>query len=167
MPHDRHARERLALRAALLRLEPPLEALAEDVLGSVSRIDLVARDPDGAVSLVLTAGAGADLARLAEGLAQCAWLAPRLADWNQLAPHLGLAAERGVTLLLACPRFDERTRLAAESLGEGRVRLVELLSRGELDLELRLHEAPAPLAAVAAPQPAPRTASAFRTGLRD
>ena len=81
MPPDRRpARERLALRAALLRLEPPLEAVAEDVLGIVSRIDLVTRDPDGGVTLVLTAGAGADLARLGEGLAQCAWLAPRLAD---------------------------------------------------------------------------------------
>jgi hypothetical protein len=167
MPPERPARERLALRAALLRLDPPLEALAEDVLGSVSRIDLVARDPDGAVTLVLTAGAGADLARLGEGLAQCAWLAPRLADWNQLAPHLGLAAERGVGLLLACTRFDERTRLAAESLGQERVRLVELLPRGELDLELRPHGEPPALAAGVAAAPGPRAATGFRTGLRD
>jgi hypothetical protein len=168
MPPDRRpARERLALRAALLRLDPPLEAVAQDVLGSVSRIELVTRDPDGRVTLVLTAGAGADLARLAEGLAQCAWLAPRLADWNQLAPHLGLASERGVRLLLACPRFDERTRLAAESLGSERVRLVELLARGDLELDLRLHGDVGPCVAGDGAPPAPRPAPGFRTGLRD
>lgn len=171
-PERRPARERLALRAALLRLEPPLEAVAEDVLGIVSRIELVTRDPDGAVTLVLTAGAGADLARLSEGLAQCAWLAPRLADWNQLAPHLGLASERGVKLLLACPRFDERTRAAAESLGSERVRLVELSSRGDLELELRPQGEPPqgeppPREAADAVRAAPRPATGFRTGLRD
>ena len=164
-PERRAARERLALRAALLRLEPPLEVVAQDVLGMVSRIELVARDPDGGVSVVLTAGAGADLARLTEGLAQCAWLAPRVADWNQLAPHLGLAGERGVRLLLACARFDERTRAAAESLGSERVRLVELLPRGDLDLELRLHGAAGTPEADL--RPAPRSATGFRTGLRD
>jgi hypothetical protein len=168
MPPDRRtARERLALRAALLRLDPPLEAVAEDVLGAVSRIELVARDPDGGVTLVLTAGAGSDLARLAEGLAQCAWLAPRLADWNQLAPHLGLASERGVRLLLACPHFDERTRLAAESLGSERVRLVELLPRGDLDLELRLPGEAGPRLPGDGAAPAPHPATGFRTGLRD
>ena len=168
MPNERRpARERLALRAALLRLEPPLETVAEDVLGSVSRIDLVTRDPGGDVTLVLAAGAGSDLARLGEGIAQCAWLAPRLADWCQLAPHLGLAAEGGVRLLLAAPRFDERTRLAAESLGRERVRLFELLARGDSDLELRaLGDAPAPPRAVAVRAP-PRRATGFRTGLRD
>jgi hypothetical protein len=168
MPPDRRrARERLAVRAALLRLTPPLESVAEDVLGVVSRIELVTRDPDGGVTLVLTAGAGADLARLTEGLAQCAWLAPRLADWNQLAPHLGLATERGVRLLLACARFDERTRAAAESLGSERVRLVELLPRGDLDLELRPLGEPPALDAVDTDRPLSRPATGFRTGLRD
>jgi hypothetical protein len=166
-PERRAARERLALRAALLRLEPPLEVVAQDVLGMVSRIELVARDPDGGVSVVLTAGAGADLARLTEGLAQCAWLAPRVADWNQLAPHLGLAGERGVRLLLACARFDERTRAAAESLGSERVRLVELLPRGDLDLELRIHGDAATPEVRADLRPAPRSATGFRTGLHD
>ncbi len=156
-------RERLALRAALLRLTPPLEAVAEDVLGIVSRIDLVTRDPDGEVTLVLTAAQGADLARLAEGLAQCAWLTPRLADWNQLAPHLGLASERGARLLLVAPRFDERTRAAAESLGSERVRLAELVPRGELDVELRPLTEPPP----APTERVPRPATGFRTNLRD
>ncbi len=163
----RPARERLALRAALLRLTPPLESVAEDVRGVVSRIELVTRDPDGAVTLVLTAGAGADLARLAEGLAQCAWLAPRLSDWQQLAPHLGLASERGVRLLLASTRFDDRTRAAADSIGRDRVSLAELLPRGDLDVELRpLWEDPG--------RPAPRpllrsreSGTGFRTGLHD
>jgi len=164
MPAERRAaRERLALRGALLRLTPPLESVAEDVLGLVSRIELVTRDPDGAVTIVLTAATGGDLARLAEGLAQCAWLEPRIDDWNQLAPHLGLASEAGVRLLLACPRFDDRTRTAAESLGSGRVGLIELLPRGDLDVELR----PLPSASAGRPAPAPRIGTSLRTGLRD
>jgi hypothetical protein len=168
MPAERRTgRERLALRGALLRLTPPLETIAEDVLGVVSRIDLVTRDPDGAVTLVLVAAPGTDLARLAEGLAQCAWLAPRLGDWNQLAPHLALESEGGVRLLLASPRFDDRTRLAAEALGAGRVGLAELLPRGDLDLELRPLGAPAPQSPPRALAPAARPQSGFRTGLRD
>src|SRR5262249_48361268 len=113
MPAERRAqRDRLALRGALLRLVPPLETFAEDVLGLVSRIARVARDPDGGVTLVLVASEGADLARLAEGVAQRVWLEPRLADWNQLAPHLALAPERGVRVLLLALRFDDRTRAA-------------------------------------------------------
>lgn len=160
-------RERLALRGALLRLTPPLETFAEDILGVVSRIDLVARDPDGAVSAVLVAQAGEDLARLAEGLAQRAWLAPRLPDWNQLAPHLALVPEHGVRLLLVAPRFDERTRAAAEALGADALRLAELLPRGDLDVELRLLEAGPALAPAQPAPPATRRESGFRTGLRD
>jgi hypothetical protein len=166
-PERRPQRDRLALRGALLRLTPPLETLAEDVLGVVSRIDLVTRDPDGAVTLVLVAQAGADLARLAEGIAQRAWLAPRLDDWNQIAPHLALQADAGVALLLVAPHFDDRTRAAAQALGPTGVRLAELLPRGDLDVELRLvggAEAPVP------PRPdgpTPRADGAFRSGLRD
>ncbi len=165
MPERRKQRERLALRGALLRLAPPLETIAEDVLGLVSRIDLVARDPDGAVTLILVANAGEDLARLTEGFAQRAWLAPRLADWNQLAPHLALATERAVGLLLIASRFDERTRAAAAAVGQGGVLLVERLPRGDLDVELRvLEQAGVP---TQAPVPEPRRDSGFRTGLRD
>ena len=167
MPPERRAhRERLALRGALLRLTPPLEVLAEEVLGLVSRIDLVARDPDGAVTLVLVAGAGADLARLGEGIAQRVWLAPRLADWNQLAPHLGLAAERGVRLLLVAPHFDERTRAAADALGPDLVRLAERLPRGDLDVELHLLEAQGGDSNPVLLAPARRDGG-FRSGLRD
>jgi len=165
MTTERRAqRERLALRGALLRLTPPLETIVEDVLGLVSRIDLVTRDPDGAVTVVLVAQPGEDLARLGEGIAQRVWLEPRLADWNQLAPHLGLAVDAGVRLLLAALRFDDRTRAAAAALGRDQVRLAELLPRGDLDVDLRLLELgsePQP------PGPAPRRDSGFRTGLRD
>jgi hypothetical protein len=167
MPGERRAsqRERLALRGALLRLAPPLEAIAEDVLGLVSRIDLVTRDPDGAVTLVLVADAGDDLARLSEGLAQRTWLAPRLADWNQLAPHLALATDRPVGVLLIAPGFDDRTRAAAVALAQNTVWLAERLPRGDLDVELRpldLERGP-----VQAAIQAPRRDSGFRTGLRD
>jgi hypothetical protein len=166
-PERRPQRDRLALRGALLRLTPPLETLAEDVLGVVSRIDLVTRDPDGAVTVVLVAAAGADLARLAEGIAQRAWLAPRLDDWNQIAPHLALQADRGVGLLLVAPRFDDRTRVAVEALGGRDVRLAELLPRGDLDVELRLVPAAEPTGAPRPDGPTPRLDGGFRTGLRD
>jgi hypothetical protein len=170
MSSESTARQRLAIRGALLRLTPPLETVAEDVLGSVSRMDLVARDPGGGVTVVLLASEGADLARLAEGIAQCAWLTPRLPDWEQLAPHLGLAVNGGVRLLLACPRFDERTRLAAEALGAGRVLLTEALPRGDLDLDLRplgpASPIPAP-AEAAAPRAGPPATPQFRSALRD
>jgi hypothetical protein len=165
-PERRNQRERLALRGALLRLTPPLEAIAEDVLGLVSRIDLVARDPDGAVSVILVASAGADLARLGEGIAQRVWLEPRLADWNQLAPHLGLAPERGVRLLVVAPRFDERTRVAAGALGPELVRLAERLPRGDLDVDLHLLDAQ-PAGPPRAPAVVHRPDTGFRRSLRD
>ena len=166
-PERRTQRERLALRGALLRLTPPLETIAEDVLGVVSRIDLVARDPDGAVTLVLVAQAGADLARLAEGIAQSAWVAARIGDWNQLAPHLALAAEQGARLLLVAPRFDDRTRAAVEALRGDGVRLAEQLPRGDLDVELRLLDRD-PVSDLAQPGvPSPRRESGFRSGLSD
>lgn len=168
MPIERRPqRDRLALRGALLRLTPPLETIVEDVLGVVSRIDLVTRDPDGAVTVVLVAQAGADLARLAEGIAQRAWLAPRLADWNQLAPHLALAADRGARLLLVAPRFDDRTRAAVEALGPDGVRLAELFPRGDLDVELRVLEFGAPGESTQPQAPSTRRESGFRSGLRD
>ena len=166
LPERRTQRERLALRGAPLRLTPPLEAIAEDVLGLVSRIDLVARDPDGAVTLILVASAGTDLARLGEGIAQRVWLEPRLADWNQLAPHLGLAPERGVRLLLVAPRFDERTRAAAAALGPDLVSLAERVPRGDLDIDLHLLEAPL-ATPLRAPSADTRAETGFRTGLRD
>ena len=165
-PERRSQRDRLALRGALLRLTPPLETIAEDVLGLVSRIDLVARDPDGAVTLILVANDGVDLARLGEGIAQRVWLSPRLADWNQLAPHLGLAAERSARLLLVAPRFDERTRVAADALGPDLVRLAERLPRGDLDVELRLLET-AGGEPPRAPAAAPQRETGFRSSLRD
>jgi len=166
-PERRPQRDRLALRGALLRMTPPLETLAEDVLGVVSRIDLVTRDPDGAVTVVLVAQAGADLARLAEGVAQRAWLAPRLDDWNQIAPHLALQSDEGVRLLLVAPHFDDRTRAAVEALGASGVRLAELLPRGDLDVELRLVPTGAAPPPPRSDGPTPRLDGGFRSGLRD
>ena len=137
------------------------------MLGIVSRIDLVTRDPDGAVTLVLVAQPGADLARLAEGIAQRAWLGARLADWNQLAPHLALAVEQGARLLLLAPRFDDRTRAALDALDGAGVQLAELLPRGDLDVELRLLEPEPPSDHTQPSAPSSRRESGFRSGLRD
>jgi len=162
------AAERLALRSALLRHDPSLETVAQDVLGAVSRIDWVATDPAGAVWVVLLAGDGADLGRLGEGFAHCAWLEARLPDWLQIAPHLRLDPALGVRLLLAAPHFDERTRLAAAAWHEGRVVLAETLSRGPRDVELRPLRATHMPAYPATAERSRRTSSPrFRTALRD
>jgi hypothetical protein len=61
----------------------------------------VGRDGEGRCVIALIGRAGGDLALVAEGLAQRAWVAARVADWAQLAPEAGLrpGAEVGVVLL--------------------------------------------------------------------
>lgn len=104
------------VRQALLGLADPLELLAEDVLGLDVAIDWVARDPLGGVTLVRWAAPGADLAALADLVAQRAWLAPRLRDWHQLAPERRLDPERAPSGLLLGLDFEPRTRAAAATL---------------------------------------------------
>ncbi len=106
-----------AIGEALVELDPPLSVVAERVLGLDARIDLVARDERGGVVVVCVAAEGDDLARFTDALAQRAWLEPRLADWRQLAPGLGLDPGRGVRALLLAPRLDPRVLAAAQGLG--------------------------------------------------
>ncbi len=103
------------LRAALLELHEPLEVIARDVLGCGGRVGWVVRDPAGRVGLVHRAQAGQDLLAWADLVAQLAWLAPRLADWHQLAPERRLDPSLSPRALLIADAFDERTRLAAGS----------------------------------------------------
>ena len=149
------------LRSRLPKLADPLEIVAEQVLGLESRIDFVAKDQRGQVVLVLLADRGSDLGLLANSLAQCSWMEPRVADWLKIAPQLGLRPELGVRALLLAPRLDPRTIAAAKSL-EGPT--IELgiwhpVSNGAgVEILIEAEEAPAP-----AVEP---VASRFRTGLR-
>lgn len=157
-------RLRSRLRQSLGRLEPGLRVLAEDVLGLETSLDFVAADGTGRLVLVLVAEPGRELEAIADALAQCRFLAPRVKDWRKLAPELPLDPERGVRALVVAAEFGARARAAAEALGPERLELVRsraVGSDGLDELELRrLRERPA---RPAADEPA----SAFRTGLSD
>jgi hypothetical protein len=146
--------------------EDRLEIVADQILGLESRIDLLARDGAGQVVLVLLAGAGEDLLRLGDALAQRSWATPRVRDWAKLAPGLGLRADLGVRTLLLAPTFDARTLAAALSLGP---ELIELCSyrcdAGALGVSVSLAR-PLGHEAEGRERPSTRPTSTFRTGLR-
>lgn len=106
-----------ALRQRLPDLGLVLRVLAEDLLGAEAPIDWLALDPQGGVVLVLVGSDGDDLALVGRALAQKAWVEPRLRDWRQLAPRLGLEADAPVRLLLLAPSFSAASLAAAGSLG--------------------------------------------------
>jgi hypothetical protein len=118
---------RTELRAALRRnhaaLDPSFRMLAEDLLGAGSTIDLVASDPAGRVALILIGDEGGDRELLTRGIAQRAWVMPRLRDWMQLAPSLGLQLDAPVRLSLVCPAYAAETLAAAAALGRDVVEL--------------------------------------------
>lgn len=146
--------------------EDRLEVIADQMLGLDSRIDLVARDGAGRVVLVLLAGAGDDLLRLGDALAQRSWATPRVRDWARLAPGLGLRAELGVRTLLCAPAFDPRTLAAALSLGPELIELSLYRSVATpAGTSVILEPATGDAAGSRARGPA-RPLSTFRTGLR-
>jgi hypothetical protein len=113
---------RRALRDALGALIPGWRPLAENVLGADARIDWVGRDGEGRCVIVLVGRAGDDLALVAEGHAQRAWVAARVSDWAQLAPAAGLQPGAEVTALLLAPAFRPAAIAAAQaSAGAGLV----------------------------------------------
>jgi hypothetical protein len=155
------------LRARLGDAAPGLRVVAEGVLGEGAPIDFVGLDPDGRVVLVLVGGAGEDLELVARGLAQRAWLEPRLRDWLQLAPDLGLRPEAGVRLVLLCPDFGPESRAAARALGEAAPLLATyrcVRNGGSVE---PLVEALQPRPAQARPPASAAGAIAFRSGLSD
>jgi hypothetical protein len=160
---------RRALRAALGRLGRPLRVLAEDVAGLEGAIDLVAADPSGRVVLVLVADAGGDLELVADGLAQRAWLAPRLGDWVKLAPDLDIRPAEGIDLLLLAPEFGARARAAARAADPDRLTLARLHfvaeGQGSPRPLLERLEVSVPGGRRRGASPPPR--SAFRSGLCD
>ncbi len=156
------------LRLRIGDLAPGLRLLAEGLLGAGSRIDFVASEPDGQVVLVLVGEEGDDLALLARGLAQKAWVEARLGDWLQLAPELGIRPEAGARLWLLSPSFDPQTREAALALGAEAPQLV--VYRGVQDgagVETLLEPLQEPVAAPPQPTPGAPAPGGFRTGLRD
>jgi hypothetical protein len=105
------------LRASAAGLWPAQRVIAEDVLAVASTIDWVALEPGGRACAVLVGGQGEDLELIARALAQRAWLAPRVRDWLQIAPRIGLRPEAGVRALLLCPEFRSEALAAAGALG--------------------------------------------------
>jgi hypothetical protein len=117
---------RRALRDALGALIPGWRALAENVLGADARIDWVGRDGQGRCTIALVGQAGGDLSLVAEGLAQRAWVAARVADWAQLAPDAGLQLGGEVVAVLLAPSFRPAAVAAARAGGGTGLRLATL-----------------------------------------
>jgi hypothetical protein len=109
---------RRAVRARLPDLGLNLRVIAEDLLGADGAIDLVTLDPDGGIVLVLLGDEDADLELMGRALAERAWVEPRLRDWRQLAPRLGVSADAPVRLLLVAPAFGPSALAAAQALGQ-------------------------------------------------
>lgn len=152
------------LRQLRLRLgdaAPGLRLVAEGLLGADSPIDFVGIDADGRAVIILVGDPGGDLELVTRGLAQKAWVEPRLRDWLQLAPHLGVRPELGARLLLLCPGFRAESRAATSALAPDAPELILyrcLRNGASVDALLEpLDNAPA----------APAAAAPFRTGLTD
>jgi hypothetical protein len=117
---------RRALRDALGAVVPGWRPLAENVLGADARIDWVGRDGEGRCAIALIGRAGEDMELVAQGLAQRAWVADRLADWAQLAPEAGLRPAAGVAVVLLAPQFRPAAIAAARAVSGPPLRLAAL-----------------------------------------
>jgi hypothetical protein len=156
-----------ALRARLTEIVPSLRVIAEGVLGANSSIDFVGVEATGRVVLALIGEDGDDLELIGRAIAQRAWVEPRIRDWVQLAPNLGLRPGAGARAILFCPSFRYETEAAAAALGNQAVSLVRYRSldnRGDLELLVEpigrdITRAPTP------PSPGTPGAPPFRTGL--
>jgi hypothetical protein len=158
------------LRASAAGLWPAQRVVAEDVLGADTKIDWVALEPGGGACAVLVGERGEDLELVARGLAQRAWLGPRLRDWLQIAPRIGLRPEAGVRALLFCPEFRGEALAAAGALGFEVLSLASYRCVRDADgvsvlIEPIPHAGGGAIDAVEAPPQRP--AEPFRTGLSD
>jgi hypothetical protein len=160
------------LRAALRRsspFEPPLEVLAEDVLGAEGVIDLVGVDPEGRVVAVLVGEPGQDRELVTRGIAQRAWLRPRLRDWLKLQPALPFQPEAPVSAWLLCASFCPDTVTAAADLGTDFVELFTfrcVQNGSEAAVLVDRVSAPRPVRP-RVPTPSPGPGSRFRSGLSE
>lgn len=158
---------RARLRERLGTLGLGLALVAEDVLGSESRIDFVTVDPQGRATLVVVADPGRELESVADALAQREWLAPRLPDWRKIAPQLRLHPEAGAFALVVGSAFGPRARAVASALGEGVCDLVVARAvRNGTATGLLLEPLRATAERAALP-PATGVRSTFRSGLTD
>jgi hypothetical protein len=155
------------LRARLDEVVPSLQLIAEGVLGADSNIDFVGVEPTGRAVLILVGEDGDDLELIGRAIAQRAWVEPRIRDWVQLAPNLGLRPGAGTRAVLLCASFGDQTKAAAAALGSEAVSLVRyhyLQNRGNPEILIE------PIARAAPHAPTPRRADSsatapFRTGL--
>jgi hypothetical protein len=166
------ARVLAGLSGLLASLPEPLHPLVEQVTGLEGKIDLVARDGRGGAVAVSLAAEGQDLIALADLLAQCDWLRPRLRDWLKLNPALGVNPELGVRGLLLAQEFGPRTVAVARSVGRdelalGRVSAFEWQGGLQLAVEPLALGAPrsaSPAPVAYAPPPPLETETAARDG---
>ena len=155
------------LRARLPEVIPALRLIAEGVLGADSSIDFVGVEPTGRVVLILVGEEGDDLELIGRAVAQRAWVEPRIRDWIQLAPNLGMRPGAGARAVLLCPSFRHETEAAAAALGDQAVSLLRyrcLKNGGNLEILIE------PVAREIAhgstpPEPHRPALPAFRTGL--
>lgn len=156
------------LRASAAELWPALRVIAEDVLGADARIDWVALEPGGRACIALVADDGEDLALVARGLAQRAWLGPRLRDWLQIAPRIGLRPEAGVRALLFCPAFRSEALEAANALGADALSLATYRCiRDGAGVSVLVEPMRGPSGSEASAEAALPPLEPFRTGLSD
>ena len=157
---------------------PPRDEMLREL-----RVQLLATHPaveaSGRLVLVVLGDGDRDLELLARGLAQRAWVEPRVGDWLQLAPELGVRPDTGVRLVLIAPRFGGETETAAAALGPDAPELwtYRCVRNGTGVAVLIEAPHPAQTAATAsarpdaAPEPAPlppeEPAGRFRTGLSE
>jgi hypothetical protein len=155
------------LRTRLCEVVPALQLIAEGVLGANSRIDFVGVEPTGRVVLILVGEKDDDLELIARAIAQRAWVEPRIRDWIQLAPNLGVRPGAGVRVVLLCPSFRHETEAAAAALGDQTVSLVRyrcLLNGGNLEIFIEPIDRMVALESTP-PKPDRSGLPAFRTGL--
>ncbi len=155
------------LRSRLSEVVPALRLIAEDTLGADSRIDFVGVEPTGRVVLIFVGEEGDDLELIGRAVAQRAWVEPRIRDWIQLAPNLGVRPGAGTRAILLCPSFRYETETAAAALGDQAVTLVRyrcLQNGGNFEI-LTEPIARETARGSAPPRPDRSSLPAFRTGL--
>ena len=95
---------------------PGWQPLASGILGADARIDFVGIQPGGRLTAVLVGRADEDLALVARGLAQAAWLDARIPDWLQLSRDLAVRPDLPAQVVLLCPAFRPEAMAAARSV---------------------------------------------------